>query len=166
MRCCARYKAAASCISSGAGLRGRVVLLPFCRPIWARVKHSQSKQMKRLRLISSGAVIALGLALPPAAFAAHGGVGFGSYEGGFGAHEFAGHFGGGDHFGQFNGGRQFPHFGPYGGRAVYGPGGVFYGYDLGYGFGMAYPGYVTPSYCSQYPNGYMPSAGCYWPYTG
>jgi hypothetical protein len=43
--------------------------------------------------------------------------------------------------------------------------GVFHGYDFGYGFGMAYPGYVPPSY-SEYPNGYMPGASCYWPYTG
>jgi hypothetical protein len=106
--------------------------------------------MKRLQFISSTAVIALGLAHLPAAFAADGG-------GGFGAHEFAGHFGGGDHFAHFDGGRQFDggpqfaHFGPRGGRAVYGPGGVFYGYDFGYGFGMAYPGYVPPSYCSEYP---------------
>jgi hypothetical protein len=35
--------------------------------------------------------------------------------------------------------------------------GVFHGYDFGYGFGMAYPGYVPPSY-SEYPNGYMPGA--------
>ena len=92
---------------------------------------------------------------------------FRQLRGRFRCPEFAGHFGGGDHFGRLNGGRQFPHFGPHGGRVLsYGPAGVFYGYDLGYGFGMAYPGYVTPSYCSQYPNGYMPSAGCYWPYTG
>jgi hypothetical protein len=122
--------------------------------------------MKRLQSMSSVAVIALGLAVSPAAFAAHGGGGFGGHEGGFGAHEFTGHFGGRDHFAHFDGGRQFAHFGPHGGRTVYGPGGVFYGYDFGYGFGMAYPGYVPPSYCSEYPNGYMPGAGCYWPYNG
>jgi hypothetical protein len=119
--------------------------------------------MKRLQLISSVALIALDLAVSPAAFAAHGGGGHG---GSFGAHEFTGHLGGRDHFAHFDGGRKFAHFGRHGGRAVYGPGGVFYGYDFGYGFGMAYPGYVSPSYCSNYPNNYMPGAGCYWPYTG
>jgi hypothetical protein len=115
--------------------------------------------MKRLQFISSAAIVGLGLALSSPAFAAHGG-------GGFGAHELAGHFGSGDHFAHFDGGRQFAHYRPHGGRAVSGRGGVFYGYDFGYGFGMAYPGYVPPSYCSEYPNGYMPGAGCYWPYTG
>jgi hypothetical protein len=115
--------------------------------------------VKILRFSSSAAVIALGLVLAPTAFARGGGGGHG---GGFGGHGFAG----GREFAGHVGGDRLAHFGPHGGHPVYGPGGIFYGYDFGYGFGMAYPGYITPSYCYEYPNDYNPSAGCYWPYSG
>ena len=122
--------------------------------------------MKGLPYITSVAAMALGLALAPAALAAHGGGGF---EGG--------HIGGA-HLGGFDGGHELPIAGghefagrvhgngPHGGRPVYGPGGVFDGYDFGYGFGYAYPGYVIPPWCSQYPDDYNPGAGCYLPYIG
>jgi hypothetical protein len=50
---------------------------------------------------------------------------------------------------------------PYSGSAA-----VFLGYDFGYGFGYGYPGYYPGSYCSQYPYGYNPAVGCYYPYSG
>jgi hypothetical protein len=85
---------------------------------------------------------------------------------GFDAHEFTGHFGGGDHFAHFDGGRQSAHFGPHGGRAVYDPGGVFYGYDFGYGFGMAYPGWSPRRTARSIPMVTCRGTAVYWPYTG
>ena len=90
--------------------------------------------MKILRFISSVAVVALGLALSPAAFAYGAGGGHG---GGFGGHGFAGGRAFAGHFG----GDHLAHFDPRGGRPLYGPGGIFHGS----GFSMAYPGYIVPS---------------------
>jgi hypothetical protein len=77
-----RHKAAASCISFGAGLRGDFVLLRCCSPVCALQCTRRSKQIKRLQLMSSVAVIALGLAVSSAALAVHGGGGFGGHGGG------------------------------------------------------------------------------------
>jgi hypothetical protein len=100
------------------------------------------------------------------------------------AHEGGGHGGGGGHFsgghafagGRFGGGRAFAgghfdprfdrQFGRFRGRAIFGVGGVFLGYDFGYGLGYGYPGYYPAWNCSQYPYGYSPAVGCYYPYPG
>jgi hypothetical protein len=97
--------------------------------------------MKRLRYLAITAALAIGVALSPAAFA-HGGGGGGGFHGGGMA---GGFHGGGFHDGGFHGGGH-------GGRPM-----------VGYGFGYPYP--VEPDYCSQYPNGYNPTAGCYYPYS-
>jgi hypothetical protein len=92
--------------------------------------------MTRVQYFTSAAVVALGLAIAPAAFAAHGGGGGGN-GGGFGGHGFAGGFhGGGFH------------------------GGGFHGYGPTYGGGMLF-GYDDAPYCSQYPNWYDPAVGCF-----
>jgi hypothetical protein len=99
--------------------------------------------MKRLRYIATTAALAIGVALSPAAFAHGGGGGHGFGGGGF----HGGGFAGGFHDGGFHGGFR-------GGRPIYG-----YGYGYGYGFGYPYP--LEPGYCSQYPDGYNPAAGCF-----
>jgi hypothetical protein len=47
-------------------------------------------------------------------------------------------------------------------RAIFAVGGVFLGYNFGYG----YLGYYPAWYCSQYPYGYNHAVGCYYPYPG
>jgi hypothetical protein len=106
------------------------------------ITFTQAKEMKQLRYFATTAALAIGVALSPASFA-HGGGG--------GGHGFAG--------GEFNG-VDLPvasmagfHDGGFdGGRPVF-----------GYGFGY-YPYPDEPDYCSQYPNGYNPAAGCYYSY--
>ena len=78
---------------------------------------------------------------------------------------------GGGHFGgrrAFAGGHFDPRFdrqfGKFRGRAIFGFGDVFLGYDFGYGLGYGYPGYYPAWYCSHYPYGYNPAVGCYYPY--
>jgi hypothetical protein len=92
--------------------------------------------MKRLRYIATAAALAMGIALSPPAFA-RGGGGHGG-DGGF-----HGGFAGGFHGGGF-------HDGFHGGRPIY-----------GYGYGLGYPYPLEPYYCSQYPDGYNPAAGCF-----
>jgi hypothetical protein len=105
------------------------------------ITFAQEKEMKRLRYFATAAALAIGVALSPVAFA-HGGGG--------GGHGGGGGFHGGGMAGDFHGGGF--HGGFHGGRPVF-----------GYGFGYPYP--VEPDYCSQYPNGYNPAAGCYYPYS-
>jgi hypothetical protein len=57
-------------------------------------------------------------------------------------------------------------FGRFHGRAIFGVGGALLGFDFGYGLGYAYPGYYPAWYFSQYPYGYNPAVGCYYPYPG
>ena len=131
--------------------------------------------MHRPGYLAAAAALAIGVAQSPVAAGAHEGGGHGS---------FGGHFGGGHAFagGRFAGGRGFVggrafagghfdprfdrQFGRFRGRAIFGVGGVFLGYDFGYGLGYGYPGYYPAWYCSQYPYGYSPAAGCYYPYPG
>jgi len=113
--------------------------------------------------------LAIGVAQSPLTASAHGGGGHGG---------IGGHFGGGQASAgaRFDGGRASagghfdPHFdrqfGRFRGHAIFGVGGVFLGYDFGYGFGYGYPGYYPAWYCSQYPYGYNPAVGCYYPQTG
>jgi hypothetical protein len=136
--------------------------------------------MHRPGYLAAAAVLAIGVAQSPVAASAHEGGGHGSGGGHFGGgHAFAGgHFGGGHAFagGRFGGGRAFAgghfdprfdrQFGRFRGRAIFGIGGVFLGYDFGYGLGYGYPGYYPAWYCSQYPYGYNPAVGCYYPYPG
>jgi hypothetical protein len=103
--------------------------------------------MRRLRHVATIAALVIGIALSPAAFAAHGGGGGGFHGGGM---AIGGFHGGGFHGGGFHGGGF--HGGFHGGRPL-----------IGYGFGYPYP--VDPYYCSQYPDGYNPAAGCYHPYS-
>jgi hypothetical protein len=125
--------------------------------------------MHRPGYLVTAATLAIGVAQSPVAASAPGGGGHGS--GG-------GHFGGGHAFaaGRFGDGRAFAgrhfdprfdrQFGRFRGRAIFGIGGVFLGYDFGYGLGYGYPGYYPAWYCSQYPYGYNPAVGCYYPYPG
>lgn len=117
--------------------------------------------MQRLRYLAIVAAVAIGVTQSPVAASAHagGGRGGGHVAGG---HAFVGgHFGDRHAFGQFD-----RRFGRFRGRAIFGVGGVFLGYDFGYGLGYGYPGYYPPWYCSQYPYGYNPAVGCYYPYPG
>jgi hypothetical protein len=121
--------------------------------------------MHRLRYLASAAALVIGVAQSPVAVSAN--------EGG---HSGGSHFSGGHAFaaGHFVGGRAFTgghfdprfdrQFGRFRGRAIFGFGGVFLGYDFGYGLGFGYPGYYPAWYCSQYPYGYNPAVGCYYPY--
>ena len=112
--------------------------------------------MHRPRYLATAAALAIGVAQFTLAASANEGGGHGS--GG-------GHFGGGR---AFAGGHFDPRFdrqfGRFRGRAIFGFGDVFLGYDFGYGLG--YPGYYPAWYCSQYPYGYSPAVGCYYPYPG
>jgi hypothetical protein len=119
--------------------------------------HSQEEAiMHRLRYLATAATLAIGVAQFPVAASANEGSGHGS--GG-------GHIGGGR---AFAGGHFDPRFdrqfGRFRGRAIFGFGDVFLGYDFGYGLGYGYPGYYPAWYCSQYPYGYNPAVGCYYPY--
>jgi hypothetical protein len=114
--------------------------------------------MRRLRYLATAAALAIGIAQSPVDASANEG----------GGHAFAG--------GRFGGGRAFAgghfdprfdrQFGKFRGRAIFGVGGVFLGYDFGFGLGFGYPGYYPAWYCSQYPYGYNPAVGCYYPYAG
>ena len=123
--------------------------------------------MHRPRYLATAAALAIGVAQFPLAASANerGGHGSGGGHFGGGAAFAGGHFGGGRAFAgghfdpRFN--RQFDRFR---GRAIFGFGDVFLGYDFGYGLGYGYPGYYPAWYCSQYPYGYNPAVGCYYPY--
>jgi len=123
--------------------------------------------MHRLWYLATAAALTIGVAQSPVAASAHEGGGRGSGGGHFGGgHAFAGgHFGVGR---GFAGGHFDPRFdrqfGRFRGRAIFGVGGIFLGYDFGFGLGFGYPGYYPAWYCSQYPYGYNPSVGCYYPY--
>src|ERR1700722_4223297 len=130
--------------------------------------------MRRPGYFATAALLAIGVALSPEATSAHEG---GGHMGG-GGHFAGGHFGGGHMFagGRFAGGRAFAgghfdprfdrQFGRFRGRAIFAIGGGFLGDDFGYGLGYGYPGYDPAWYCSQYPYGYNPAVGCYYPYPG
>lgn len=106
--------------------------------------------MRRLRHVATIAALVIGVALSPAAFAAHGGGGGGFHGGGLG---IGGFHGGGFHGGSF-------HSGSFHGGGFHGG---FYRSRPLIGYGYPYP--VDPYYCSQYPEGYNPAAGCYYPYS-
>jgi hypothetical protein len=101
--------------------------------------------MHRLRYLAIAAALVIGVAQSPVAASAHGGGGHGGGGGHFGGgHAFAG--------GRFGAGRAFAgghfdprfdrQFGRFQGRAIFGVGGAFLGFDFGYGLGYAYPGYL------------------------
>ena len=119
--------------------------------------------MQRLRYLAIAATLAIGVTQSPVAASAYAGGGRGGahFAGG---HRFAGGRFGGRH--AFAGGHFDRRFGRFPGHAIFGVGGIFLGYDFGYGLGYGYPGYYPPWYCSQYPYGYNPDVGCYYPYPG
>jgi hypothetical protein len=118
--------------------------------------------MQRLRYLAIAAALAIGVTQSPVAASAHAGGGRG------GDHFAGGHGFAGVRFGDthFPGGHFDRRFGRFRGRAIFGVGGIFLGYDFRYGLGYGYPGYYPPWYCSQYPYGYNPAVGCYYPYPG
>jgi hypothetical protein len=146
--------------------------------------------MRWLRYVTATAVVALGLALAPAAIAYGAGGGHGGgFGGGFGGH-FGGHgFAGGMHMGDFgapritNGVREHGFGGLAGGSnfdrrlPVLGSPGLTTRVHGGHAPGRFHHdppildpddslfGYY-PSYCSQYPDWYNPAAGCYYPWYG
>jgi hypothetical protein len=122
--------------------------------------------MRQLRYLATAAALAIGVAQSPVAASANEGGGHGGHFGG-------GHASAGGRIGvgrAFAGGHFDPRFdrqfGRFRGRAIFGVGGVFLGYDFGFGLGYGYPGYYPAWYCSQYPYGYYPAVGCYYPYPG
>jgi hypothetical protein len=119
--------------------------------------------MHRLRYLATAATLAIGVAQSPVtAIANEGGEHFA------GGHAFAGgHFSHGRAFARGHFEPRFDRqFGRFRGRAIFGVGGIFLGYDFGYGLGYGYPGYYPAWYCAQYPYGYNPAVGCYYPYSG
>jgi hypothetical protein len=146
--------------------------------------------MRSLRYVTSTVVVALGLALSPAAMAygaggGHGGGFGGGFGGRFGGHGFAGamHTGGFGSSGLASGEheRGFGSLGVTGAanrdQPILGRPGLASRVRDGRAVGrlrhdppMIDPdgglfGY-DPSYCSQYPDWYNPAAGCYYPWYG